>query len=182
MESQIFGYLIAFVGVVLSVLVSYVTGRRSANIEIQKMRTEIQQEFSRRLFEKRMDVYPILYSYLSDFTKVLQFGNLSQRDVDRLFKSYQEWDSLNAILFSARTGKLSYDLRLKLSELTKMTDKQFRETYGTVESLKELRKQIQQLELALKSELGIYGFESPTNVKETSRFSSYEEVSKSIGK
>ena len=63
MGKEVIAASIALIGVIVSVLISFFTSRRQANIEVEKLRTEIHQDFSLRLFEKRLEHYPDLYQY-----------------------------------------------------------------------------------------------------------------------
>jgi hypothetical protein len=48
--------LVALLGVLISVGVSFIISMRQARIETQQLRTEIQQNYAGKLFEKRLDV------------------------------------------------------------------------------------------------------------------------------
>ncbi len=180
MTPEITAALIALSGVLISVLVTVLINYRQTVNELTKLRTEVQQEFSRRLFEKRFEAYPKLYSGLSKFIKVIQFGKISNQSINELFDYFQEWDTQNAFLFSGYTGKISYDVRLLLAELIKMSDDELQKAYETPEALKELRHKMQELEIALKNELGIYAYESPTTVTEVKSVKSYQDVTDSF--
>lgn len=174
--------LIAFAGVFLSLVISYVTSTRQANIETGKLRTEIEQKFGYKLFEKRLEVYPELYRYLSDFIKEIQFGKVDHSALERFFSQFLEWDSRYSIFFSGSTGEIVYKFRLQIAELMTKTNNELEELYSTSNSLRELRHSVQELELCLKNELGIYAFESPTEVKNFKRFRSYQEVTENVSK
>lgn len=176
MPNEVTAALIALGGVCTSVIVSYITSSRQANLEIQKLRAEIQHQFSSKLFEKRLELYPELYNYLSKFIRTIQFEQISQKAVQDLTSQIHEWTSKNAILFSGPTGSISYKLRLFLIELSKKSDVELQQDFSSKEALSNLRHRVQELELALKSELGIYSFETPTEAKDAQKFSSYKEV------
>lgn len=176
MPKEVIAALIALGGVFVSVFVSYITSYRKANLEIQKLRAEIQHQFSSKLFEKRLELYPELYNYLSKFIRIIQFNKISKKAVQDLISEIHEWTSKNAILFSGPTGSISYKLRLFLIELSQKSDMELQQEFSSKEALSDLRRRVQELELALKNELGIYAFETPTESKVTRNFSSYREI------
>jgi len=180
MQVDILTAIIALLGVLLSAFISYRVSLRQTKIEFDKHSEQIKQEFSRRLFEKRMSVYPELYSFLSNFGKSLVFGTPSKKDLELLFSQIQNWDSLNAILFSAPTGLPVYHLRIKIYELLKKPESELSKILNSPEDQKNLIREIQEVELALKTELGIYAIESPTKIKDFASYKTYREVTDSI--
>ncbi len=180
MQVDILTAIIALGGVFLSALISYGISLRQTKIELDKHSEQIRQEFSRRLFEKRMSVYPELYSFLSDFIKKVHFGDPNRDDVEQLFSQIQSWDSKNAILFSAKAGRVAYYLRTKLFELLKKSEPEMIDFLVNQNNQKQLILDIQAVELSLKSELGVYAIESPTEIGEFTYYENYGQVSNSI--
>ena len=177
MGKEVIAASIALIGVIVSVLISFLTSRRQANIEVEKLRTEIHQDFSLRLFEKRLEHYPDLYQYLSEFKKVIQYEEVTQERMIDLFKKLQEWDSRHSILFGSDTGKLLYHFRKEVFDLTRISSQDIQAYFFNDSETRHLFIQkMAQLELSLKSELGIYTYNSPTDVREAKRFRSYQEV------
>lgn len=153
MPVEILVALIAFIGVVLSVLASLFASLRATRTEVEKLRGELQQTYTGKLLERRLDTYPDLYKLISDFLKEIQFGTLTKPKLDKLLTEIIEWDSSHAIFLSMSAGSKLYDFRKKLStELASTID----ETLTGEEFLKDMRKQIEELEVALKNDLGIY--------------------------
>jgi len=176
MPIELVAALTAFIGAIISVSVSYFVSVRQTNIEFQKLRTEIHKAFGSKLFERRLEVYPELYAYVSNFIKVIQFGTISQAAVRELVSQWEEWDSKNAILFSATTGHISYKLRSMFAKMVKKSDEELQKEFDSVESREILREELGKLELALKHELGVYEFESPASFKERGLFTSYKQA------
>ena len=167
--------LITLSGVIISIIFNAFINSRQIATELTKLRVEIHQEFSRKLFEKRFETYPKLYSYLSKFIKAIQFDGISRSSVKELFDNFQKWDTQNAYLFSGHTGQVSYNIRLLLAGLVKLSDKELRQKF-TPEALSELRHKLQELEIALKNEMGVYAYQTPTTVSEVPSIVSYEDV------
>ncbi|MGB3515534.1 MAG: hypothetical protein WBA43_03705 [Elainellaceae cyanobacterium] len=176
MSKEVIAASIALIGVIVSVLISFFTSRRQANIEVEKLRTEIHQDFSLRLFEKRLEHYPDLYQYLSEFKKVIQYEEVTQERIVGFFKKLQEWDSRHSILFGSDTGKSLYHFRKEVFDLTRRSNQDIQAYFNDSETRHLFIQKMAQLELSLKSELGIYSYNSPTDVREAKRFRSYQEV------
>lgn len=171
--------MIALAGVLVSVATSLFTSIRMVGTELQKLRTEIQQTYAGNLLEKRLDIYPGLYALLSDFIKQIQFDTVSRAALEKLRAQMEEWDSKHSIFFSGRTGVICYGFRLMLAQLLQETDEELQRKLVSDEFLRELRHRVQELELALKADLGIYVVEFSDPGK---HFKSYQEVVEAIGK
>jgi hypothetical protein len=173
MTTEIVVALIALAGVILSIVASLLASMRITNTELQKLRTEIQQSYADKLVERRLEVYPSLYTPLSNFTRVIRFGSLSKSAFEQLRTQMEELDSKHSVLFSGRTGVIFHRFLMMLAELTEMPDETIQKKYATDDEKRELRHRIGEVELALKSDLGIYVVEFADPQKS---FSSYQEI------
>jgi hypothetical protein len=177
MPAEIIAALIALTGVIVSVLLSYRTTVHQTNLEVSKYHEEVLQGFGAKLFEKRLEAYPILYSYLSKFIKVIEFGVPSKADIDELVCNMQDWDTHYAILFSAVTGRVSYETRKTAIQLGQMSPEALKQWASCTTELQATKHKLAELEIALKNELGIYTFESPTQMDVLKKYQSYAEAS-----
>jgi hypothetical protein len=147
--------LIALLGVMLSIAVSLLTSRMVFKNEARKLILEARKAYDSKLVEARLNAYPGLYLLISKFAKQIRHEHISRNDIDSFLREIDEWDSRNAILLSARTGHLCGRLRESLeawlrADITTRPD---------VSTLQDLIQKIGILELALKSDLGIFGVE-----------------------
>jgi hypothetical protein len=159
MSTEIITTLIAFMGILISVSTSVLVNRQQNATEIKKLRTEIQQAYAHRLIEKRIEVYQVLYKLLSEFDKVIHFGiptKLTKRVISDLFDNILKWDSENAIFMSGNTGRKLYEFRWRLSELKDMSNDQFLNYFNMPKKQKGLLELANQLEVALKVDIGVY--------------------------
>ena len=150
MPIEVITALIALGGVILSVIISYLTSQRQIKIEVEKHRAELRKVFGGKLYDRRFEVYPEVYSYLSKFIKVIRCGKINTEAVSELFNQLQEWDSKNSIVFSAYTGHVCASIRYLLAELIKKSDKELQKEYESRESQTKLVRKIQEMVLALK--------------------------------
>ena len=178
MSNEVFSALIALVGVAGSAGISYIVSFRQSSIELQKLRTELQTQLGSKLYEKRLEVYPELYVQLSTLVKIIEFGHITNKNLQDVFSRIQEWDTSNSIFFSSQTGYVCYRFRLMLADLVEQTDESLQQRFCNYAEKKELKDKIHELELALKHELGALHFESPINLKELEKFASYAEARK----
>lgn len=115
------------VTIILSAFLGSISGLISAKLILP---IQVEQSLALKLFEKRTEVYPLLYSILSDFLKILEFGKLppnkeiSVDDVIVFLKKIEEWDSKNAIFLTPHSAGVCFKLRTKLYELIKKDDQE----------------------------------------------------------
>jgi hypothetical protein len=180
MPTEIAVALIALAGVVFSVIVSVLVSMRQTNTELERLRVEIRQIYTDKLVEKRLEVYPAFYALLSSFAKeVSDHGVVTNEGVVTLRAQLSKLDSKCALLFSSHTGHIAYNFRLWLKELAQQPDQELRQMYQTPESIREIRHKVDEFEVALKSDIGIYTVE----LSDTSPdFQSYKEVNSELAR
>jgi len=178
MGTEIITAIIAFIGVVTSVLASYIVNSRQVNTEVQKLRTEIQQTYASKLLEKRIEVYPALYKLLSDFGKVVRNDAISTELIMDLLTHTREWDSNYAIFMSGYAGRTLYEFQKWLNDLANLPEDKFIDEWDTTEKRWVLRREASKVELAIKRDLGIYIVEfKDTEIK----FTYYDEYEEKLG-
>lgn len=170
MSKEIVIALISLGGVVLSVLISFLTSLRLTRTELEKLRSEIKKTYADRLLSKRLETYPSLYYLTSNFIKEIQYGSVDNLLLDEFRTQLIEWDSRNAIFLSSYASRKIYSLRRRLvTELKQLTDEELKNQ----DLLKDLRNQVESLEVALRNDIGVYVVEfSDPDV----RFSSFKEI------
>ena len=179
MPSELWIPLIALAGVLLSAIVSLLISRNTIHTELRKVRIEAKKTYDSKLLNKRLDVYPGLYSILSKFIKELRYEHPSKDMLKSLLTNVDDWDSLHALYFSTETAIVCYDLRANLNKLCKLKDEEFLKIFSSSEKIKELRDEAASLEFALKSDLGIYGIETSESEGYNIKFvNSFTQISK----
>ena len=173
MSTEIIAALIAFGGVVISVVVSILTSSRQTASELTKLRTEIQQSYADKLLERRLDIYPDTYDLLSAFAKKLELKKIKKSDISELLNKINKLDSKSSILFSGHTGYIAFRFRQYFIKLLQQDD----EDIMSIDVLQEIKARVGEFELALKSDLGIYVVEFSDPAK---RFSSYGELDQAV--
>ncbi len=103
----------------------------------------------------------------------MKLGIVSKESISKLRAEIDDWDSNHAVLFSGRTGIVCYKFRQSLGELSQQADEDLQKRLQVTDSFRELRHAIAELELALKSDLGIFVVEFPEGEKQ---FGWYREI------
>ncbi|RLE44696.1 hypothetical protein DRJ25_06475 [Candidatus Woesearchaeota archaeon] len=172
MSNELLVALISLSGVLVSVFVSVLISLRATNTELQKLRTEIQQTYTNKVLEKRIETYPALYCLLSDFAKKSWLKTFSQNEINSLYHDTNKWHSKNSILFSAQTNVVSYRF---FGVLRKLKNKEW-----SSDNLHEfVNGSLAEFELALKSDIGIYIVEFSDPEK---RFHTHTDIASAITK
>src|SRR3989442_3410995 len=159
--------LIALGGVLASVIASVALALRATRIELEKTRQQLTSAYATRLIDARLPVYPKLYAFLSDFIKHIEGGSdkhmagqaLTIADLRDMLSKLVVWDSQHALLISDHAGRASFGFRQQLIQLIRAAQSNDEGTLTSMEILRSLLVGAQQLEIALKVDLGIYEIE-----------------------
>lgn len=159
MDTAILTAGIAFVGVIVSLIGSLVIARKTVNLELRKARIQFQQAYLGELLKRRLDTYPKIYSCLSTFAREVREHRGSRSLIVSTKEQLNQFDSDYAIFFAGKTVEKCIDVRKTLSDLARKNDQELKALLSSREELNLLLETIGKYELALKSELGIYGFD-----------------------
>jgi hypothetical protein len=134
----------------VSILVAWITSRVS---DREKTRLAAEQRNLEILIGARLKEYPALYALLSDIPKAFDLWPTVTLDPAGLLKKFNEWDSQHAILMSSDTSNCCSRFRhaLVMAVHKKRVPSQI-DSFGDVQVL------AQDLEHALRSDLGLQGF------------------------
>ena len=182
MDPTVVVALFTFAGVGLSILGSYFITKKTLNLELGKLRFQIEQTYAGELLKKRLEIYPKLYCCVSGLVKDIEEQNISRETLRNINDKFSQMDSQHAILFEAETIVRCIKLRRKLRDLTRLNEQDLNKIVSSSDELRALQDLVGAFELALKSELGVYGFESITSDGELRvRFKNYyDEKRKSV--
>lgn len=167
---------IAAGGVVLSAFISYFVSSKNFKLELRKYEEQIAQNVGQRIFEKRIDTYPQLYSIVCRYARDLKQNTMSITKLQEYYKKMVDWDVNNSIFMSATTHHLFWLLRVELLGLSRLTENEYKDIYDSDASTAELRETSYKVELALKNELGIFAFESPDRIRRGLEIDSFTDL------
>jgi hypothetical protein len=110
-DPRIIAALIAVGGVIVSGLLAFLVTRRQVNTSINNTRIQSQTVFLEKLYEKRLDLYPELYSLLGSLGNKAKTGEASFEDIQKARNEILKWDHTNAIFLSAFSVRRMIKLR-----------------------------------------------------------------------
>lgn len=162
--------LIAFSGVLLSVVASFFVSLRKSKIESQKIRDEYLHRYAGKIFESRLEAYPKLVEHLVIFFQKVNLSRIKKEqlyeikiaDIKNLFQIILDWDAHNSVLYSPELQGMVHKTYHNLYRLLNRPEEELQPLIKNDDSLKELRNELFALYLALKNDLGIYSFKSPS--------------------
>jgi hypothetical protein len=151
--TSIWGSLLTIaLSAVVSMLVAWLTSRRTMVVEREKTRLAAEQSHLEVLVQARLKEYPALYALLSDLPKAFDRWPTVTIDLPNLLTQFNQWDSQHSILMSLETSNCCNRFRMALVDAVF----QGREP-SEKDRFADLRTLAEHLELALRSDLGIHG-------------------------
>lgn len=150
MEGLISG-IIAFLGVLISVIVSFWTSNRNIRTELKKINIQIEQNFAQKLIEARLVVYPKIYKTVNSFIKIIEIRTPKKEVVEKFYEEFVNHISESALLFGGETDNMSYDIRKAIYKVMQDENELNRD-----ETWKSIRFLLQGFEIALKKDIGVY--------------------------
>ena len=146
------------ISVLISACVAWATARLSVRMELQKLRLGVQQKLLEQLVAARLVVYPGLYSLLSELPKISRAAVKDAAALRNFLEQVNTWDSKHAILLGPHSTNVCYQFRKTLTEAASIAGEASNET-NQRKVMDAVFSQAELLELALRSDLGIYGVE-----------------------
>jgi hypothetical protein len=139
---------------IISFIVAWFTGARAGRLEANKVRLATQQAAFAKLQEARIREYPRLYALLSDLQKALDQPSTVSVSLYELLRNINEWDSQCAVFLGRHAVLKCHAFRMILVNAVRSME------VDTPQAITiELCDAADALELALRTDLGIYGVE-----------------------
>jgi hypothetical protein len=143
----------AAISAFVSACIAWATARLGVRAEIQKLRLGVQQKVLEQLVAARLIVYPALYYLISELLKIGSTPDATA--LGRLLEQVNSWDSKHAILLGPHSTNVCYQFRRTLAVAASMAGDETKQR----KAMDAVFSQAELLELALRSDLGIYGVE-----------------------
>jgi len=174
MDTNIISGTIAFVGVLISILVTLYINSNRAKVEDKRFYQNIEQNYLNVLLKKRIDEYWKLYEILSDFIKTIQTNKkVKQSELNEFFQKTNKENSKIALFFSVETSDAYYHFWKYILDLVNQSH-----DIDDPKEIEELRQEIQRIEIQLKKDIGIYLIDFEDGKKQKQLPSSYGEIIK----
>jgi hypothetical protein len=147
------------VSTIVSTLIAWATARSRVRVEVQKLRLGVQQKLLEQLVAARLVVYPDLYTLLSELSKIRRALVKDQTALVDLLDRVNAWDSRHSILLGPHSTNVCYEFRQTLAKAASIASDSASNEANVRKVLEAVLAQAERLELALRSDLGIYGVE-----------------------
>jgi hypothetical protein len=154
MNAPILTAIIALTGILLSVLASVITSRLTVKARTTEVKLQVRQMVAAKLLDARLKIYPELSYFLSDFAKQIYQGGITGSNLASLLNNLSTWDSKNSVFLSPHAASCCYYFRQYVGELIKS------HVQGKTISKEiciKLLEDIGDFEIALRTDIGIYG-------------------------
>jgi len=150
MNTELVVALISLVGVIISVTLSCIISNK---INLLK----IHNEFSRKLYSKRLIAYLEIYELISGFVKIIKRKVISYDELIDFYDKYSTKDSKFGLLFSYTV----YSSSRLIEEIEEIISNK-KTNYTISNDLKEnILKRLGVVELSMKFELGVFTYTNP---------------------
>ncbi len=138
---------------VVAGVVAWVVAKLGIRMEVAKLRIGTEQKLLEQLVAARLAAYPALYSLISRLPDRARSGTTNASRVREFLGQIDAWDAEYAILLGPKTTNVCYDFRQALRKAaTSAESGDIPEASGQA-----ILNAAEDLELALRSDLGIYG-------------------------
>ncbi len=149
----------AIISAVIAAMVSggtaFWTSRSTVRLEMDKVIVAAQQSVLEQIIQARLKAYPEAYRLVSQLNKDTRAKNIDSAYLESLRLAFDDWDSRNGYLLGPESSNTVYAYREQL--LSAISESERSESERRDFSLKTLLVAAERLELALRSDLGIYG-------------------------
>lgn len=148
--------LVQILSIIFSVAVSVIISTSQRKSDLAKLRVELQQQYAKSLFDRRVEVYQELFFLLSGYGKKIQYGQHNKENLIAFSEQMDLWNSHNAIFFTQSTRRVSHKFRYFLRVLLSS----HASTEITVDDWDAIHRIMLAFEDAIRAEIGI--FDTPT--------------------
>ncbi len=148
--------LIAIVSGVLTLSASFFVAMVQARVEFRKLSRQLEQKYTTALFDKRLEVYPILFRAIHDFNHLIEYNTATTQDLVNFQQTYDRWIADHAILLTPHTAQVIWGYHYYLIDIL-TSDRSQPHTEPLSEAVwVEIRNIQVTLGKILRSELGVF--------------------------
>ena len=179
MDIKIIVGLISLSGVLVSALISLIVSRNKIKSEVEKLRYEMHLNFSEKIMEYRLSVFPDAYFEVETYVKAIQNRSLDYNKYCKHYDTLNEWHSKNGYILSSASNRVFYSYLRKSKRITERSEEAFNNRISDATKRRELIREAWEIELSLKNDLGIFRIEyfDPDQM-----FKTYEEIDEKLEK
>src|SRR4051812_6036495 len=97
--------IVATVSAVGFLLVSLLATSLKNRADLLRVQKEQEHGYAKALFDKRVEYYPQLFNYLSDYAKVIRANKQTSDNLAEFKSAVDEWNSKHSLFFTKSTAK-----------------------------------------------------------------------------
>ncbi|HYX72243.1 MAG TPA: hypothetical protein VE732_05700, partial [Nitrososphaera sp.] len=144
--------IVATISAVVSLVVSLLATSLKNKADLLRVQKEQEHGYAKALFDKRVECYPQLFNYLSDYAKVIRSNRQNSDNLARFKSDVDEWNSKHSLFFTKSTAKFSAKFRFLLGAIL---NNNLASEFSN-KDWERLRMLIEYFEDFLKAEIGIF--------------------------
>lgn len=144
--------IVATISAMVSLIVALLATSLRNRADLLRVQKEQEHGYAKALFDKRVEYYPQLFNYLSDYAKVIRAKKHTHENLAELKQAIDEWNSKHALFFTPATARFSAKFRFLLGAvlnnncLPEYSDNDW----------ENIRVSIRYFEKLLKTDIGIF--------------------------
>jgi len=109
--------LIAIVSSLITLLASFFLATYRARVEFRKMAKQLEEKYTTSLFNKRFEIYPLLFKLLNELNNAIDCNSQSKQMLNELLKQFDGWMSANAIFLTRTLAQIAWGYHNFLMDL-----------------------------------------------------------------
>lgn len=159
MKIEIITAIIAVLGVLISVFISFISTKTQLNTENKKINKSTEQEYLKLIIAKRIEIYPIIYFELHEFMRLSYEHYPTLIELKKFENTLSDLNSKYAVFLGVKTADNFYKLRRYITDISIKIKNAKELQIKSEDRNNALRKNIQKVEISLKIDLGIFALE-----------------------
>ncbi len=120
--------------------------------EFRKLRKQLEQTYTTALFDKRLEMYPILFKILNDFNHRIEYGSPNKQQLMEFQRCYDDWGASHGLLLTPVTAKVVWGYHNYLINLLE----QYHDNPVPLEQWIEMRNIQVVIGKFLRAEIGVF--------------------------
>jgi hypothetical protein len=144
--------LIAIVSGFITLTASFLIAMYQTRVELRKFARQLEEKYTTSLFNKRLEVYPLLFKALIDLNNTIEYNNHNKQLLVDFQVKYDSWLAANGVFLTPATAHIIWGYHNFLVDLL---GQQYDEVIPE-EKWIEIRNVQITIGKCLRAELGVY--------------------------
>ena len=178
----VLGHLLTFSLSAVTTALFFARYAASSRAELRRLQLQTRSEYAEELLKTRLEVYPELYNVISEFIKHVwgfrsgDFGYVGATgaQLSELSTKISDWDSKHAILMSMEVSGALWLLRTAVQQKVSSIPKEDMNSIVEEGDFKNIGDKMVAVELALKTDLGVFAVEEYLRLARPKHYASAE--------